>query len=249
MICGAGIAGISAAYFLSQRGVRDIMLIDERPPLTLTSDRSTECYRNWWPDPEMRLLMDRSIDLMEDLARASANVFRMNRRGYLYLTGDAGRLEVFRQEALRISSSGAGPLREHALGRTAYRPLLPEGFEDQPTGADLLMGGETVRVHFPYVAKTTIAALHVRRAGWLSAQQLGMHLLEQARAQGVRFLSGRVAAVDTMGGRVKAVVLDNDQRLDCDTFVNAGGPYFRQVGASAGPRSARGGRGASQGGF
>lgn len=50
VICGADIAGISAAYHLSvQEGVKEVPLSDERPPLTLTSDKSTECYRNWWP--------------------------------------------------------------------------------------------------------------------------------------------------------------------------------------------------------
>ena len=34
-------------------------------PLSLTSDKSTECYRNWWPGPgdAMVRLMNRSIDL------------------------------------------------------------------------------------------------------------------------------------------------------------------------------------------
>jgi len=45
VICGAGIAGISAAYFLAQAGLQDILLLDERPPLPLTSAHSTECYR------------------------------------------------------------------------------------------------------------------------------------------------------------------------------------------------------------
>jgi hypothetical protein len=44
--------------------------------------------------------------------------------------------------------------------------------------------------------------LHARRCGWFSGQQLGMWMLEQARAAGVRFLSGRVTGVDTTGGRV-----------------------------------------------
>jgi len=48
VICGAGIAGVSAAYFLSMRnGVKNVLLIDENPPLSLTSNHSTECYRNW----------------------------------------------------------------------------------------------------------------------------------------------------------------------------------------------------------
>src|SRR5262245_20058910 len=86
VICGAGIAGIAAAYHLAvRRGVTDVLLIDERPPLSLTSDKSTECYRNWWPGPgdAMVALMNRSIDLLEELARESGNMFRMNRRGYL----------------------------------------------------------------------------------------------------------------------------------------------------------------------
>src|SRR2546429_2973204 len=91
VICGAGIAGIAAAYHLAvRRGLTDVVIVDERPPLSLTSDKSTECYRNWWPGPgdDMVALMNRSIDLLEELARESGNVFRMNRRGYLFATPD-----------------------------------------------------------------------------------------------------------------------------------------------------------------
>src|SRR5207344_627642 len=92
VICGAGIAGVATAYHLAvRRGVRGVVLVDERPPLTLTSDKSAECYRNWWPGPgdAMVSVMNRSIDLLEELARESGNVFRMNRRGYLFATADA----------------------------------------------------------------------------------------------------------------------------------------------------------------
>lgn len=47
VICGAGIAGISAAYHLAVRcGLKNVVLVDERPLLTLINDKSTECYRN-----------------------------------------------------------------------------------------------------------------------------------------------------------------------------------------------------------
>lgn len=87
VICGAGIAGIATAYHLAvKHRVRDVVLIDERPPLSLTSDKSTECYRNWWPGPgdAMISLMNRSIDILEELARESDNFFHLNRRGYLF---------------------------------------------------------------------------------------------------------------------------------------------------------------------
>ena len=67
-----------------------MILVDERPPLSLTSDKSSEAYRNWWPGPDdaMIRLMNRSIDLLEELAEASKNRFLMNRRGYLWCTAD-----------------------------------------------------------------------------------------------------------------------------------------------------------------
>ena len=108
VICGAGIAGVAAAHFLSKAGVKNILLLDERPPLSFTSDHSTECYRNWWPDPEMLALMNRSIDLMEALADESGNIFRLNRRGYLYLTADETRAADLETASHRTSRLGAG---------------------------------------------------------------------------------------------------------------------------------------------
>ena len=47
VVCGAGIAGIAAAYHLAVRfGVSRVVLVDERDPLTLTSDKGTQGYRN-----------------------------------------------------------------------------------------------------------------------------------------------------------------------------------------------------------
>jgi glycine/D-amino acid oxidase-like deaminating enzyme len=234
VICGAGIAGVSAACFLSRAGVEDILLLDERPPLTLTSDRSTECYRNWWPDREVTALMNRSIDLLEQLADASANVFRMNRRGYLYVTADRGKLPLMQEQAKRVSASGAGPLRVHADNNSKYVPSKPEGYRECLDGADLLLGQEVIRHAFPYLTDAACAALHVRRAGWMSAQQLGMHLLEQARARGVKFRSAHVSGVDTPGGRVGSVRVESGERIGCDVFVNAAGPLFKQAGSFLG---------------
>ena len=114
VICGAGITGISAAYHLAKAGIRDILLVDELSPLSLTSDRSTECYRNWWPDPELRLLMDRSIYEMDQIAAETGNIIRMNRRGYLYVSADENESQKLMRSARMISDAGAGPLRIHS---------------------------------------------------------------------------------------------------------------------------------------
>lgn len=230
IICGAGITGISAAYFLAKAGVKNILLLDERSPLSLTSDHSSECYRNWWPDAPMLELLNRSIDLMEELADESGNFFHLNRRGYLFVTADESKISALIERSERISKLGAGPLRTHTIEVSNYQPAPLEGFHDQPDGADLLLGNELIRQHYPYLTESAVAALHVRRAGWLSAQQLGMYLLESARRLGVQFETARVTNVAVNKGCVTGVQLGNGERIACSIFVNAAGPFLKEVG-------------------
>lgn len=233
VICGAGIAGVSAAYSLAvEQNISNIVLVDENPPLSQTSDHSTECYRNWWPGPDdaMVAFMNRSIDRLEALARQSGNVFHLNRRGYLYCTAHVEKARELEQSASEISALGAGPLRVHRSENSpAYQPLQAEGFEGQPDGADLLLSPALIRSHFPYVSDRVIAALHVRRAGWFSAQQLGMYLLQQARQHGVRLIQTSVVGVNLVAGRVNSVYLANGAEIRTSIFVNAAGPRQAQV--------------------
>src|SRR5262245_52938099 len=116
VICGAGIAGVAAAYFLAaQHGLTDITLVERGDPLSLTSDKSTEAYRNWWPGPgdAMVAFMNRSIDLLEEIAHATDNRIQFNRRGYLYATADPAKIPLLRQAGEEAAGLGAGPLRIH----------------------------------------------------------------------------------------------------------------------------------------
>ena len=237
VICGAGIAGISAAYHLAiKQGVKNVVLVDELPPLSLTSDKSTECYRNWWPGPgdAMVGLMNRSIDILEEIARATNNRINLNRRGYLFATADPARIPDFRQAAQEAASLGAGPVRVHSgqPGDPPYAPAPAHGFENQPTGSDLILDQKLIREHFAYLPEETVAVVHPRRCGWFSAQQLGMYMLECARERGVRLVQARVESVDVVGGRVEAVHLASDagpQTLATRRFVIAAGPLVNKV--------------------
>ena len=240
VICGAGIAGIAAAHELAVvHGVRDIVLIDERPPMTLTSDKSTEAYRNWWPGPDdaMIRLMNRSIDLLESWSAASANQFQLNRRGYVYATADAAKAEQFQADAALAELQGAGSLRTYRNSQEAqsYQPSAHRGYHGHPSGADIFLDQSSIRAHFPYLAPDVQAVVHARRCGWMSGQQLGMYLLDAAKAAGVTTLSGRVSAVDTHGGAVTSVTVlgadGSEHIIATSTFINSAGPYAREVGA------------------
>ncbi|MDH3592913.1 MAG: FAD-binding oxidoreductase, partial [Planctomycetota bacterium] len=166
VICGAGMAGVAAAYELAvRRGVPGVVLIDEREPLTLTSDKGTEAYRNWWPGPgnTMARFMNRSIDLLDSLAAESDNAFELNRNGYAFLTADPDTAARMRREANAITALGGGP-------------------------ADFLATKE-IHARYPFVAPDAVAMLHARRCGWLNAAKLGAWLLARA---GVELVRGRV---------------------------------------------------------
>ncbi|GAB4170126.1 MAG: FAD-dependent oxidoreductase [Roseiflexaceae bacterium] len=224
VICGAGIAGVAVAHALALRGVEGVVLVDERPPLTLTSDKSSECYRDFWPGPgdAMVRLIGASIDRLEALARESQNAFRMNRRGYLYVSRAADGAAQLRQAAEEAAGLGAGPLR---VNPREYQPSPLHGWEHAPRGADLFDQPDLIARHFPFLAADTTAVLHARRCGWLSAQQLGMYLLEQARRRGVQLLEGRLNAIEVTNGAISCVELDSGLRIDTPTLINCAGPH------------------------
>ena len=235
VICGAGIAGITTAYELAvTHGLTNIVLVDERDPLSLTSDKSTEAYRNWWPGPgqAMVALMNRSIDRLEVWARATNNAFNLNRRGYVYATADPTRIENFQRAAAEAEALGAGPTRVHSRSLRHYQPAHAEGFESPLTGADILIGHNLVRDAFPYLSEKTMAVVHARRCGWFGAQPLGMMLLERAKECGVKLVRGRVTAVETTDGAISSVrvkIAEGEIAIPTSTFVNAAGPYLSQV--------------------
>jgi glycine/D-amino acid oxidase-like deaminating enzyme len=237
VICGAGIAGVATAYQLAVRhGWKDVLLVDPLPPLTMTSDKSTECYRNWWPGPgdAMVQLMNSSIDIMNELHREAPARLPMHRRGYVFATADPGSVPAMVSAAQEISRLGAGPLRIHqnAPGDPDYVPAAAHGLSDAPGGADLFLDQRLIRKHFPYLTERAAAVLHARRCGWFAAQQFGMYMLEQALAHGVQHVKGRVESVEIVGDKIRSVRVNSSVRLEnisTGKFVIAAGPLQREV--------------------
>ncbi|MBV8839184.1 MAG: FAD-binding oxidoreductase [Alphaproteobacteria bacterium] len=235
VICGAGIAGVAAAHALAVAyGRHNVTIVEPGLPLSLTSDKSTEAYRNWWPGPDraMTAFMNRSIDLIEGIARATDNRINLNRRGYVFATADTGKIAFLKEMARSAETRGGGPARLHETAASDYLPSPERGFDFPLTGADVITDASLIRRHFPYLAAETVALVHARRAGWLSAQQLGAAMLEAARAAGVKLVKGRVVGIDAPAGHVRAVQVETDGgrlSLEATHVVLAAGPMQKEV--------------------
>ncbi len=233
VVIGAGIAGVATAYRLATTHGADVTIVDPRPPLTLTSDKSTECYRNWWPNAPMVGLMNRSIDLLEEMSEQSGNAFGLSRRGYLFVTAREETLRAWQAQASEISSYGGGEVRIHSSA-SGYIPTEPHGYAAEPDGIDVFTGPGPLLEHFPYLTSEAVGAIHVRRAGWFSAQQLGSWMLDRAKAAGASHLVDEVTGIDVEGGAVQAVTLASGNRIPCSAVVDAAGPFAADVAAMVG---------------
>ena len=220
VVVGAGIAGVATCYDLAvRRGVEGVIVVDPRPPLSVTSDKSSECYRNFFPNRPMVELTNRSIDFLETMKEQSDDFFNFSRRGYLFVTGDPGQLASLTKAAEASSRFGAGQVRF----------VGDAGANDQQTGFDVYRTPEALLHRFPYLSDQALGALHVRRGGWFSAQQLGAWMLERARDRGAEVVVDEVVDVETLRGRVSGALLSSGARISTPAVVNAAGPMSGPV--------------------
>ena len=195
VIVGAGMAGVAAAYQLAERsGASRVMLVDSREPLSLTSNKGTEAYRNHWPGPDdtMVRFMNRSIDLLDALDSESEGAFELNRRGYAFLTANPDE---------------AATLRGHE-GPTAQ-------FTDD---------ARAIRTRYPFVTDRVVAMLHVHRAGYMNAMKLGGWLLARARSLGVTLVRDEAIGAVVENRRFVGVRLASGDRIDAGALILAAGP-------------------------
>lgn len=232
IIVGAGIAGIAAAHYLSCNDPsRKVVLLDALPPMSLTSAQSGENYRNWWPHPVMTGFIDRSIDLLEGIARDSANRIHLTHRGCALAT----RQDDI-DELLEGLNNGYGPDGSQAIRirerreSEAYLATLHES----AAGVDVLSDTGTIRRAFPAFDPGIRHVIHIRRAGDLDSYQLSQYLLEKFRALGGRLLRGEVVGIRK--GQSLSVTLSDGRKLSAARLVIAAGPFVNEVLAHVGER-------------
>ena len=134
--------------------------------------------------------------------------------------------------ARKAEARGGGAARFHDSATSAYTPSPERGFDFALAGADVITDRSLIRRYFPYLSPDTLALAHARRAGWLSAQQLGAVMLEAARERGAKLLRGKVVGIGA-GERVRAVEVEREgggrETLEATHVVLAAGPMQREL--------------------
>ncbi|WP_342075083.1 FAD-binding oxidoreductase [Yoonia sp. SS1-5] len=231
-VIGAGIIGISTAYYLAKNhNFSEIVLIDSSQPMAFTSAQSGENYRNWWPHPSMVAFTNRSIDLLEGIASSSGNRINMNRRGYALATRRKEIGDLVQQLHDGLGESADQLIRYHNSARNSlYQPPHVPNWETAPIGVDILQNQALIQSMFPSYSGDIETVIHIRRGGDISGQQLGMHMLEDLKNARMKRVTGSVEDITQKDGfTLEVATSDGTQILQADKIVNAAGPFAGRI--------------------
>jgi FAD-dependent oxidoreductase domain-containing protein 1 len=140
--------------------------------------------------------------------------FLRQARDILAVDGDAPDLTLVENGYLYLASEAGAPI------------LAANHATQLEEGADiLLLGADALKARFPFLNLEGIAAAAWGRSGegWFDGYMLMQAFRRKARALGVVYREGEIAAVEREGARVSAVRLASGERIACGAFVNAAG--------------------------
>ena len=234
-VIGAGNAGIAVAYYLvKEHGLRNVVLIDPRDPMSLTSAQSGENYRNWWPHPAMTAFTDHGIGLLEDIDRETGGRLNMTRGGYALVTRRQTPEDLIR-DLYRGYGTNGSQIRIRETLDSGYVPPQRAPWQQAPAGVDVLVDKGLIRRTFPSYAPDIATVIHIRRAGSISAQQLGQYMLEEIRSRGGRLIRAEVKGIAAKAPfMLELASAERSTVLRADKVVNAAGPFLRDIGAFMG---------------
>lgn len=200
LILGAGIAGISCAYYLSKSDLfEEIIVIDKLPPLSFTTACSGENFREYWPQPMMNQFVSRSIKLMQGLSQDCENCFAMKYSGYDFVT--------------------------HQQNHT----IFPVNLDDMHSPETLVRVADTktIQTQKPYLDQSIQAVEHINNAGSIDVYALGSRLLRLAKDNGVRFIQDEVIdiATDSTGYQLALI---SSGTINAQNLLLASGPFIAE---------------------
>lgn len=214
VIVGAGIMGASIAWHLARAGSTDVTVIERDPTFATASSTATNsCIRQQFSTPANIAVSRHAADVIRDFRAATGDAdapqVPVDYFGYLYLADDAA-------SAARLRAAQAVQAACGAATRVMTAAQIARRWPFYATD-DIVLG-----THNPV------------DEGWFDGHALWGYWRVNARARGVRFLTGAVTDLRMRGDRVAAAVLADGTEIRCRWLVNAAGPRANALCAMAG---------------
>ncbi len=199
VICGAGIAGITTAYYLLKNDNKlNVILIDKNQPLSFTTSKSGENFRDFWPQPCMMQFAAHSIRLMKDLKNEYGDdAFKMTFSGYNFVSLDKDK-PVF--STPQATSESIEEIRDRA----------------------------TIQNNYPYLSEQVEKIVRIKNAGGMDVYAMGMLMLKEARKRGLKVLEGEVLAIRKSDTDFQ-IHLNTKATIHAHQLVIAAGPFINYI--------------------
>jgi glycine/D-amino acid oxidase-like deaminating enzyme len=212
VIIGGAIVGSSIAFYLRDEGFSGSIALVERDPQFTHSATTLSCasIRQQFSIPENIRLSQFTLALFRRLEQEFGEGADIGFRegGYLILAGENG-LPILEQNHRAQIAEGADIVLEDAAAlERRFSWLSTEGI--------------------------TAGAFGRTGEGWFDAHAMLMLFRKALRAKNIDFIAQAVTGIERDRGWVTAVMLDNGDRLEAGTVVNAAGPSAGKVAAMAG---------------
>ncbi len=200
-IIGAGIAGVATAYYLlKKQSDLKVILIDKNQPLSYTTSKSGENFRDFWPQKPMTEFSSHSIELMKELrSEYGEDAFSMNFSGYDFVSFDVD------------------------------KPIFPTNSQEVFDNViEEITERETIGSEHPYLSKKIRKIVRIKNAGNIDVYGMGMLMLSKARKLGLQLLTGEVSNIHQNKSDFE-IILNNNKKINANKIVIAAGPFMGQL--------------------
>lgn len=209
VIIGGGVIGASAAYYLAQRGMKNIVLLEREEFFgTGATGRCAGGVRYQFSTEVNIKLSLESLPMLERFKEEIGQEIDYQKCGYLLIATNETDARTFRRNVQLQNSLGVGTQLLRGDEVRARLPLMK--FDDALVGT--------------FHQKDGLVDPNSVVAGYISAaQKMGVKAITSAEVTGIRVSDHEVEAVETTQGTIETHMI-----------LNAAGPWSGQVGQLAG---------------
>jgi sarcosine oxidase subunit beta len=208
VIIGGGVMGLSTAYHLARRGVRDVVLLDKDALGSGSTCKAAGGVRAQFSDPVNITLGARSLETFRDFSALFGQQIDLREVGYLFLLSSPADVSAFEANVALQNDLG---IPSRMIGVDEARRLSPLISTD----------GLLAAAYSPTDGHCTPESVVLGYAS--AARREGATLLSHCAATGIDVRDGRIVAVRTVAGPIET-----------DTVICAAGAWSAEVGSWVG---------------